>query len=114
MKHYILDVPKRGCYDCKKQYLQCRCYDKPKAIINETPIYQIGDEVCVHILNQCEFVKITSMRYPVYTNCTSWNGAPVIVTDYQVTMHDNSIEWVSRGHIHHQPSCISDRARDLE
>jgi hypothetical protein len=95
MKHYNLNGAERGCYDCGKQYLQCTCWNKPKAIINETPVYQIGDEVCVYITDHCKLAKITAIRYPVYTTNTSWNGAPVIVTDYQVQFADDSTEWFS-------------------
>lgn len=96
MKHYILNGRERGCYDCGKQYLQCACYNKPKAIVNETPVFQVGGIVHVTYCDKMETVEIVAVRYPVYTNSTSWNGAPVIVTDYEVLLPDKSTEWFSQ------------------
>ena len=89
MKHYNLNGAERGCYDCGMQYLQCICWNKPKAIINKTPIYLIGEKV------QLDGVEgeIIAVRYPVYTTDTSWTGAPVIVTDYEVRFPDESTDW---------------------
>ena len=84
MKYYILNE-ERACVDCGRAYLACHCQDRPEAIVNETPRFQIGEQVHVMVEGYYDADgEITQVHYPVYTELTSWNGAPVIVTEYEV------------------------------
>lgn len=99
MRQYILstsDGSHRGCFDCGKPYLQCRCSDKPEAIVNELPLFQVGELVQATNFDKDTDVRILEIRYPVYTSWTSWNGAPVIVTDYYVQFDDGMEDWLSQ------------------
>lgn len=97
MKRYILNGSERGCFDCGKPYLLCRCYDKPEPVVNHTPLYAVGQ--IVRVSDDNREATIVEVLYPIYTEFTSYNGAPVITTNYRVLFGDSSEDWFGQAHL---------------